>query len=61
VLLFLIENQGRLIEKSELLDAVWQDTHVTENALTREIAQLRRLLGDDPKAPRYIQTVHTRG
>src|SRR5262247_269749 len=61
VLLFLIENRGRLIEKSELLDAVWKDTHVTENALTREIAQLRRLLGDDPKAPRYIQTVHTRG
>ena len=61
VLLFLIENPGRLIEKSELLDAVWKDSHVTENALTREIAQLRRLLGDDPKAARYIQTVHTRG
>src|SRR5262245_60219550 len=61
VLLFLIENRGRLIEKSELLDAVWKDTHVTENALTREIAQLRKRLGDDPKTARYIQTVHTRG
>ncbi len=61
VLLFLIENPRRLIEKSELLDAIWKDSHVTENALTREIAQLRRLLGDDPKAARYIQTVHTRG
>jgi len=61
VLMFLIENRGRLIEKSELLDAVWKDTHVTENALTREIAQLRKMLGDDPKTARYIQTVHTRG
>src|SRR5215510_4785909 len=61
VLLFLIENRGRLIEKDELLDAVWKDTHVTENALTREIARLRKVLGDDPKRARYIQTVHTRG
>ncbi|HJR06105.1 MAG TPA: winged helix-turn-helix domain-containing protein [Pyrinomonadaceae bacterium] len=61
VLLFLIHNRGRLIEKEELLDSVWKETSVTENALTREIAKLRRLLGDDPKQSRYIQTVHTRG
>lgn len=42
VLLFLIENRGRLIEKGELLDAIWKETNVTENALTREITKLRR-------------------
>ncbi len=61
VLLFLIENRGRLIEKGEILDAIWKETHVTENALTREITKLRKALGDDPKAAKYIQTVHTRG
>lgn len=61
LLLFLIENHGRLIEKDEILDAVWSGTHVTENALTREIGKLRKSLGDDPKAPKYIETVHTRG
>ncbi|HEY3138627.1 MAG TPA: winged helix-turn-helix domain-containing protein [Blastocatellia bacterium] len=61
VLLFLIENRGRLIKKEELLGALWKDTYVTENALTREIARLRKILGDDPKQARYIQTVHTRG
>ena len=61
LLLFLIENRGRLIEKDEILDAIWNGTHVTENALTREIGKLRKTLGDDPKAPKYIQTVHTRG
>src|SRR6476620_6917374 len=61
LLLFLIENRGRLIEKDEILDAVWSGTHVTENALTREIGKLRKSLGDDPKAPKYIETVHTRG
>jgi DNA-binding winged helix-turn-helix (wHTH) protein/TolB-like protein/Flp pilus assembly protein TadD len=61
LLLFLIENRGRLIEKEEILNAIWNGTHVTENALVGEIAKLRKMLGDDPKAARYIQTVHTRG
>jgi DNA-binding winged helix-turn-helix (wHTH) protein len=61
VLLFLLENRGRLIEKNELLEAIWRDTFVTENAMTREIAKLRKALGDDPKTPKYIQTVHTQG
>ena len=61
VLIYLIEHRERLVEKGELLDAVWKDTHVTENAMTREIAKLRKVLGDDPKGAKYIQTIHTRG
>src|SRR5262245_48795198 len=61
LLLFLIENPDRLIEKEEILDKIWSEAFVTENALAREIAKLRKTLGDDPKAARYIQTVHTRG
>ena len=61
LLLFLIENRERLVEKEEILTAIWNGTHVTENALVREIAKLRKTLGDDPKTPKYIQTVHTRG
>jgi Tol biopolymer transport system component/DNA-binding winged helix-turn-helix (wHTH) protein len=61
VLLFLIENRGRLIEKRELLDAVWKETFVTENALTREIAQLRKALGETAREAKYIETVPTRG
>src|SRR5581483_8969398 len=61
VLLFFIENPGRLIEKEELLNAVWKEAFVTQNALTRVIAQLRKGLGDDPKEARYIETVPTRG
>jgi DNA-binding winged helix-turn-helix (wHTH) protein/TolB-like protein/tetratricopeptide (TPR) repeat protein len=61
LLAYLIQNRDRLVEKRELLDAVWKDVAVTENALTREIGKLRRSLGDDPKTPKYIETVHTRG
>jgi TolB-like protein/Tfp pilus assembly protein PilF len=61
VLVFLIEHRGRVIEKSELLDAVWKEAFVTQNAMTRVIAQLRKALGDDPRQARYIKTVQTRG
>lgn len=61
VLVFLIEHRGRLVEKKDLLDAVWKDAFVTENAMTRVIAQLRKALGDDSKGAKYIETVPTRG
>jgi DNA-binding winged helix-turn-helix (wHTH) protein/TolB-like protein len=60
VLLHLIENRERVVEKGELLDAVWKNCFVTENALTRVVAQLRKGLGD-AKTSRYIATVHKRG
>ncbi|MGB8258859.1 MAG: winged helix-turn-helix domain-containing protein [Terracidiphilus sp.] len=61
VLLYLLRNPQKLVRKEELLDAVWGDAAVTENSLTRAIAQLRRLLGDDAREPRYIETVATVG
>jgi TolB-like protein len=61
VLLFLLRNPHKLITKDELLDAVWGETAVSENSLTRAIALLRKLLGDDTREPRYIATVPTVG
>jgi Tol biopolymer transport system component/DNA-binding winged helix-turn-helix (wHTH) protein len=61
VLVFLLRNPRRLITKDELLNAVWNDCAVSENSLTRSIALLRRLLGDDIHEPRYIATVPTVG
>ena len=61
VLAYLLENRGRLVQKEELLSAVWADTFVTENALTRTIAQLRKVLGDRKSEAKYIETAPTRG
>lgn len=61
VLLFLIRHRDRLVLKDELLDAVWRDTFVTPNALTRVIAQLRKALGDDAHEARIIETVPRKG
>src|ERR1700761_8281423 len=61
VLLMLLRNPNQLIAKEELLTGVWGDTAVTENSLARNIALLRRLLGDDPREPRFIETVSSIG
>src|SRR5580704_6110512 len=61
VLVFLLEHPGRLIEKDQLLTAIWGDAFVTENTLTRAIALLRKALGDTKGEPKYIETVPTRG
>ena len=61
LLLYLIENRNRLVRKQELLDKVWQDAMVTENALTRVIGLLRKALNDDSHVPRFIETVPTAG
>jgi TolB-like protein/DNA-binding winged helix-turn-helix (wHTH) protein/tetratricopeptide (TPR) repeat protein len=61
LLLFLVANPGRLIRKQELLDSVWFDAAVTENALTRSIALLRKTLNDDSREPKFIETVPTVG
>ncbi len=47
LLLYLIENRNRLVRKQELLDKVWPDAMVTENALTRVVGLLRKALNDD--------------
>jgi DNA-binding winged helix-turn-helix (wHTH) protein len=61
VLLFFLRNPGRMIRKDEILAAVWDETAVSDNSLTRSIATLRRVLGDDSREPRYIATVPTIG
>jgi len=61
LLVFLIENRGRLVEKQEIIDAVWDGAFVSDNALTRVIAQLRKALGDEAKRAKYVETAPTRG
>lgn len=61
LLVFLIENRHRLVTKRELLDAVWGETVVSESALSKAIARLRKALEDNPSKPKYIETVHALG
>ncbi len=61
LLVFLIENRHRLVKKQELLDAVWGEAYVSESALSKAIARLRKVLEDTPSKPKYIETVHALG
>ncbi|MBI3644893.1 MAG: winged helix-turn-helix domain-containing protein [Acidobacteriales bacterium] len=60
-LLVLVENQGRLVEKDELLKKVWPDTFVEEATLAQNVFTLRKQLGDDRSDAQYIETVPKRG
>lgn len=60
-LVFLVENRGRLVQRQELLSAVWSSAFVSDHVLNRAIGQLRKALEDDAKEPRYIETVPTLG
>jgi len=57
VLLCLAEQAGQVIPKERLIQRVWPDTFVSDDVLTRSISELRRAFGDDPKEPRFIQTI----
>ncbi len=61
VLRYLIEQRGRVVEKQELFENIWQELFVTDDALTRAVKEIRRALGDDATAPRYVETVPKRG
>jgi DNA-binding winged helix-turn-helix (wHTH) protein/Flp pilus assembly protein TadD len=61
VLLTLVEAQGRLVTKDTLFETVWDGTIVSESALTSVIKELRRALGDDARAPSYIESAYGRG
>jgi pimeloyl-ACP methyl ester carboxylesterase len=61
VLHHLAAGAGRLVPKHELLSAVWPQVFVGDAVLKSTIREVRRALGDDPHAPRFIQTAHRRG
>jgi TolB-like protein/DNA-binding winged helix-turn-helix (wHTH) protein/Tfp pilus assembly protein PilF len=57
LLLVLIEERGRTVEKDELLEKVWAGTVVEENNLNQNITALRKSLGDSRQDSQYIATV----
>jgi TolB-like protein/tetratricopeptide (TPR) repeat protein len=61
VLKVLVTHAGKPVTKEELFASVWNDTVVSDDALTSCIQELRRALADDSKQPRFIETRHRRG
>jgi DNA-binding winged helix-turn-helix (wHTH) protein len=61
VLCVLASRANETTSRAELLKTVWKGRVVVDEALSRVVGQLRQALGDDPKAPVYIQTIRQRG
>src|SRR6516164_1610603 len=61
VLVCLAKRAGELVPRTELLQTVWPATFVTDDALKRCVSELRRVLEDDPREPRFIETIPKRG
>lgn len=61
VLLGLAEHPGHVVERGDLLKRAWGDVYVDDVALSQAISRLRKVFGDDPKQPCYIETIPKRG
>ena len=61
LLIYLITERGRVVTRHELMDTVWGDTVISESALTKAVARLRKALGDDSDPYRFLETVRSQG
>jgi predicted ATPase len=61
VLWCLAAHGGEIVEQERLVAEVWRARVVSQGVLAVSIRELRQVLGDDPKNPRYIRTVHRHG
>ena len=61
LLVALVEREGQLVSKDELLKVVWPDTFVEEGNLARHVFLLRKLLGESAGGSSYVETVPKRG
>jgi TolB-like protein/DNA-binding winged helix-turn-helix (wHTH) protein/Tfp pilus assembly protein PilF len=61
VLTYLAEHFDQVVTKDRIMSAVWADTFVTDDVLTRCISELRKALQDDAKNPQFIETIPRSG
>jgi DNA-binding winged helix-turn-helix (wHTH) protein len=61
LLAILVEARPRALSKSDLQERLWPDTWVVEANLANLVGEIRRALGDDPRRPRFVRTVHRFG
>src|SRR5205807_2757033 len=57
----LVQNNGHILSKDELMKAVWPDRFVEEANLSQSIFTLRKVLGENANGEQYIETIPKRG
>src|SRR6202030_3797733 len=61
MLRYMVENPGRLVTQNELLEKLWPETYVNPELIRKYILDIRKILGDRPEKPQFIETVTKRG
>ena len=61
MLRYLVENPGRLVTQDELLEKLWPEIYVNPELIRKYILDIRKILGDRPDKPEFIETVTKRG
>lgn len=61
LLIFLVQNRNRAVDKNEIQDVIWPSMIVTETALTRAVMKARKAIGDDANHQEMIRTLHGHG
>jgi DNA-binding winged helix-turn-helix (wHTH) protein/predicted ATPase len=57
----LVQRAGEIVTKEQIFLAIWRDTAVSDSALTSCIQELRHVLKDDARQPKFVETMHRRG
>ena len=61
VLRYLVEHSDRLVTQDELLNALWSETYVNPEVIKKYILEIRKVLGDNPEKPAFVETFPKRG
>lgn len=61
LLRYLLDHRGQMVTKGSLLETIWPAVNVTEAVLSVYVAEIRKALGEHPKKPVFIETLHRRG
>jgi len=61
VLCFLVQHKQEVVSRTEIAQALWPETVIGPEVVTRAIFELRKVLNDDPKKPIYIETMARKG
>jgi len=57
----LLENRPRAVSKLEIHERLWPGTFVSDGTLTSLLVEVRNVIGDEARQPRYVRTVHRFG
>ena len=58
---YLVEHAGQLVTQDEMLEALWPETYVNPDVVKKYVLEIRKVLGDRPDEPKFIETTRKRG